>query len=104
VAPRGPILPRKDITASQARAALANSAFQVGVLLAIQRNRVGMRQEDLGAEIGRTQSEISTLERGGRLAKPLSDGELKTLFKVLNLANQRRLREFLKWWQTHGQR
>jgi hypothetical protein len=63
-----------------------------------------MRQEDLGAEIGRTQSEISVLERGGRIARPLSDRELKILFNTLGLANQRQLREFLKWWQTHSRR
>lgn len=62
-----PILPGKEKTAGQARWSLLSSAFQVGVLIAIQRNRKGMRQEDLARAIGRKQTEISALERGARL-------------------------------------
>jgi hypothetical protein len=102
MAPRGPILPRKDRTASEARSALGNSAFQIGVLLAIQRNRWGMRQEDLAAEISCKQGDISALERGARPARPLSDRQLKQLFKALDIVGERQLREFLKWWQAHG--
>ncbi len=73
-------------------------------MIAIQRNRKGMRQEDLASAIGRKQTDISVIERGGRLTKPLTDKQLKTLFEVLDLKKEIRLREFLKWWQTHGQR
>jgi ribosome-binding protein aMBF1 (putative translation factor) len=104
MAPKGPILPRKDSTAANARAALSNTAYQVGVLLAIQRNRVGLRQEDLADQIGRTQSDISALERGEGLGRPLTEGEMKKLFRILELSAQGQLREFLSWWQRHGPR
>lgn len=104
MAPKGPILPRKDSTAANARAALSNTAYQVGVLLAIQRNRVDLRQEDLGDQIGRTQSDISALERGEGLTRPLSDAEMKKLFHILELSNHGLLRDFLLWWQRHGPR
>lgn len=98
----GPILPQRAKTARQARSALANTAFQVGVLLSIQRNRLGKRQGDLAAEIRCAQPDISRLERGLPPAKPLSDLQLKRLFKTLELADENQLRGFLKWWQTHG--
>jgi ribosome-binding protein aMBF1 (putative translation factor) len=104
MAPRGPILPRRAQTASQARSALENSAYQVGVLLAIQRNRKRLRQEDLAAEIKRTSSDISTLERGRRLARPLTDAQVKRLFSILDLGDQIQLKEFFKWWQRHGRK
>lgn len=102
MASRGPILPRKDRTASEARSALGNCAFQIGVLLSIQRNRWGLRQEDLAAEIGRKQGDISALERGARPSRPLSEEQLKKLFKILDLTGEKQLREFLAWWQIHG--
>lgn len=102
MAPRGPILPRKDKTAAQARAALENTAFQVGVLLAIQRNRWGKRQEDLASEVGCTQSDISALERGAKPPRPLSESQLKRLFRALDLQKEEQLRKFLLWWQTHN--
>jgi transcriptional regulator with XRE-family HTH domain len=102
MAPKGPILPRKDSTAANARAALSNTAYQVGVLLAIQRNRVGLRQEDLADQIGRTQSDISALERGEGPGRPLSEVEVKKLFRILELDGQSELREFLSWWQRRG--
>jgi ribosome-binding protein aMBF1 (putative translation factor) len=102
MAPKGPILPRKDRTASEARSALGNCAFQIGVLLSIQRNRWGLRQEDLAAEVGRNQGDISAIERGARPSKPLTDAQLKKLFKVLDLNSEKQLREFLAWWQRHG--
>ena len=102
MAPKGPILPRKDRTASEARSALGNCAFQIGVLLSIQRNRWGLRQEDLAAEIGGKQGDISALERGDRPSKPLTDPQLEKLFKVLDLSGEKQLREFLAWWQLHG--
>lgn len=81
---------------------MANAAFQVGVLLAIQRNRWGMRQNDLADQVGCAQTDISALERGARPPKPFSDTQLKKLFKALDLVNEKQLREFLKWWQLHG--
>jgi ribosome-binding protein aMBF1 (putative translation factor) len=105
VAAKGrPILPSKQKTARQARSTLLSGAFQVGVLIAIQRNRKGMRQEDLAEAIGRKQPDISGLERGARLARPLTDTQLKSLFEVLDLKRETRLREYLGWWQRHGPR
>ncbi len=102
MAPKGPMLPRKNRTAAQARKSLRNSAFQVGVFLAIERNRCGMRQEDLAAAVGCSQGDISDIEQGYRPPKRPSDAQLKRLFKVLKVSNQVELREFLKWWHTHG--
>jgi ribosome-binding protein aMBF1 (putative translation factor) len=99
MAPRGPILPRKDKTAAQARAALENTAFQVGVLLAIKRNRWGGRQEDLAAELGCSQTDISAIQRGTPPPKPLTNAQLKQLFKTFDLQKEAQLRRFLLWWQ-----
>jgi DNA-binding XRE family transcriptional regulator len=100
VSARGSILPRKDKTAAQARSSLENSAFQVGVLLAVQRNRWNKRQEDLAAEVGCPQTAISALERGSWPTRPLSERQLKHLFKAVDLEGESHLREFIAWWQT----
>jgi ribosome-binding protein aMBF1 (putative translation factor) len=100
MAPKGPILPRKDRTAAQARSAIENAAYQVGVLIAIQRNRWDLRQEDLADEVGCGQGDISAIERGQPPAKPLSAKQLARLFKALDLGDERELREFLMWWQS----
>ena len=102
MASRGPNLPQRARTARQAKSALANTAFQVGILLAIQRNRSGKLQGDLAAELRCAQPDISRIERGQPPSKPLSELQLKRLFETLDLAGEDRLRAFLKWWQAHG--
>jgi len=48
----GPRLPRKVTALRRARESLEGVAYQIGVLLAIQRNRRRITQWDLAAELG----------------------------------------------------
>jgi transcriptional regulator with XRE-family HTH domain len=96
------MLPRRVGTAAQARAALGNAVFQVGVMLAIQRNRWRKTQEELAAEIGCSQTDISAIELGRPPSISFSEAKLKKLFKTLELDKELQLRELLKWWQKHA--
>lgn len=58
-APAGPRLPRKSTALSQSRAALRVAAYMIGVMLANERNRHRLTQDELGRRAGIAQVDIS---------------------------------------------
>lgn len=98
-APQEAGLPRKDQTNARTRSAITDVAFQVGLVLAIERNRLGLNQSELADQVGggAEQRHISRLERG--IPAGLSAAQVTKLFRVLAMTQFRRQREFLKWWQ-----
>jgi hypothetical protein len=98
-APAGARLPRKSQTNSRTRGAIEDAAFQIGLVLAIERNRQGLNQSELADLVGGSadQMDISRLERG--IPAGLSSTQVTKLFKTLEMTQFRHQREFLKWWQ-----
>lgn len=99
----GPIsgsrLPRKSGTNKKTREAIENVAFEIGIVIAIERNRFRLNQTELAERVGggADQNDISRIERG----KPtgLDSAQMNKLFKVLEMEEFKLQRRFLKWWQ-----
>lgn len=100
MAPKGPILPRKSTALKRSRGSLESIAFQIGVLVAVERNRQRLTQYELATAIGVDQTDISHVENGG--AADLTDPQFNALFNKLNLSDGTLQREFLKWWRENG--
>jgi hypothetical protein len=62
----GSRLPRKGGTSKKTREALESAAFQIGLVLALERNRQGLNQTELANRVGWSadQNHISRIERG----------------------------------------
>lgn len=99
-APSGSRLPRKTGTSRRTREALESIAFQIGLVIAIERNRVRKNQTELAEDVGHgaDQNDISRIERG--IPTGFSAKQVKRLFKVLEMSSFRLQREFLIWWQS----
>ena len=80
----GPYLPRKDTALRRSREALEGVAYQIGVLLAIQRNRYGLTQWDLAGEISLKH------QQAGQLA--ISNAEKRQALRSHRRANRRAFR------------
>jgi transcriptional regulator with XRE-family HTH domain len=94
-----PQLPRRSTTNKRTREAIENAAFEIGLVIAIQRNRRHLNQQELADEIGgkATHNDISRIERGAGVG--LTGSQVDNLFAVLDLDEFEMQREFLKWWQ-----
>lgn len=99
-APPGPRLPRKDTSLRRSREALELTAYMIGVMLCNERNRVKLTQEDLAAELGVQQVQISEMENG----RPprITNAKIDALFERLALGKAKGHVAFLKWWRAHG--
>jgi hypothetical protein len=98
-APPGARLPRKNQTSAGTRDALVNAAFQIGLVLAIERNRQGWNQSQLATQVGggADQGHITRIERG--IPSGLSGPQINKLFRLLEMDTSFDLqRDFLKWW------
>jgi hypothetical protein len=95
----GSRLPRKTGTNKKTREAIENVAFEIGIVIAIERNRFRLNQTELAEQVGggADQNDISRVERG----KPssLSPAQVNRLFNVLEMTDFKLQRRFLKWWQ-----
>ena len=101
----GPYLPRRDTALRRSREALEGVAYQIGVLLAIQRNRHGLTQWDLAGELGLKDQQsgqlaISCAENGRRC--DLSDPHIDALFERLDLDAASAHANFVKWWRQNA--
>jgi ribosome-binding protein aMBF1 (putative translation factor) len=98
----GSRLPRKDATNRKTRGALENVAFEIGIVIAIERNRFRWNQTELAEKIGggADQNDISRIERGQ--SGGFSSSQINKLFRELEMDNFRLQREFLKWWQQNA--
>ena len=96
----GPRLPRKATTLRRLRESLEGIAYQIGVLLNIQRNRARITQWDLGNELDIDQVDISRLENGEPAA--VSDAKVDRLFRRLDLPADGAHANFVKWWRDNS--
>jgi ribosome-binding protein aMBF1 (putative translation factor) len=103
VAPKGPILPRKSTARERITASCGNLAFQVGVLIAVERNRLGLTQAQLAKRTGTLQSAISDVENG-EPATNMSDATIERIFSVLSLGRRSRAANYIKWWRDNAPR
>src|SRR5258707_314822 len=103
MAPRGPILPRKKTARARLTESFRGVAFQVGVLVAVERNRLGLTQAQLAKHAGTLQSTISDLENG-EPATNLSDPAIERIFGALALGRRSRAANYVKWWRDNAPR
>lgn len=99
-APSGSRLPQKRSTSRRTRESIESVAFQIGFVVAVERNRNRLNQTQLAEKVGggANQSHITAIENG----QPggLTSTQLDRLFKVLGLDSGFSLQKsFLKWWQ-----
>lgn len=69
-APPGPRVPRKGTATKRSREAIEGVAFQIGVMVAIERNRWKLNQYELAQKVGTDQISVSNIENG----KPATRG------------------------------
>jgi transcriptional regulator with XRE-family HTH domain len=79
---------------------LASAAAQIGVAVAVERNRKGQTQEQVGQAVGLSQLDISNIETGKRLSGQVNNGLVEGLFNYLGLPSD--LASFVGWWRDHG--
>lgn len=101
MAPTGPILPRKGIAKDRLADACRSLAFQAGLLVAVERNRKGWTQAQLGASAGAKQSDITAVENG-KPAKQLTDAQVDAVFTSLGLGQGSTGANFIKWWRDNN--
>ncbi len=94
------MLPRKATGLARSRDSLRAVAFQIGTLLAIQRNRGRMTQDFLGKVVGIDQIDISRVENGQPLA--VTDAKIDALFGRLGLSGGEMQANFVKWWRDNA--
>jgi DNA-binding XRE family transcriptional regulator len=100
MAPNGPILPRKDTALARARQSLESVAFQIGVIVAIQRNRWEMTQSELATQVGVEQINVSNIENGR--AAGISDAQIDAIFDEIDLPSDSAHANFVKWWRDNS--
>jgi ribosome-binding protein aMBF1 (putative translation factor) len=95
----GARLPRKDATNKKTRQTVENAAFEIGMVVAIERNRLRLNQTELAERVGggADQNDISRIERGAGTG--FTKKQIDTLFDCLGMQAFDLQREFLKWWQ-----
>ena len=98
----GSRLPRKGSTNRKTHGALENAAFEIGMVVAIERNRFRWNQTELADRVGggADQNDISRIERGQ--SGGFTAAQVTKLFSVLEMTNFSLQREFLKWWQQNA--
>ncbi len=94
-------LPRKATTIKKSTEGLAGVAYQIGVLLAIERNRKEWSQGDLGTAVGVDQVDVSNVENGFPIGS-VTDAKIDALFKKLGLGSATKQASFVKWWRQAG--
>lgn len=102
MAPKGPILPRKDTALLRARQSLESVAFQIGVIVAIQRNRWQLTQTDLGQQVGLSQIQISRIENGQPVGTGVTNKKIEALFEYIELPEDGAHANYVKWWRDNS--
>ncbi len=74
-------------------------AFQIGMLLAVERNRAGWTQEEIAQEVGIGQVDVSRVENGQPLSQGISDEQVTALFDWFRLPQ--RQANFIMWWRDN---
>jgi transcriptional regulator with XRE-family HTH domain len=87
---------------ARSRGALRSVAFQIGTLVAVERNRHRMTQQDLADRVGIRQIDVSSLENGESLPRTVNDQKVDKLFRALDLPPRGLHANFLKWWRDNA--
>jgi transcriptional regulator with XRE-family HTH domain len=95
------MLPRKRTARAQITASCRSLAFQAGVLIAVERNRLGLTQAQLAKRTGTLQSAISDIENG-EPATNMSDVTIERIFSTLVLGRRSRAANYVKWWRNNA--
>lgn len=101
-APHGPRLARAASAAKRTHESLGGVAYQVGLLVMLQRNRWKLNQAELGALVGMDQTDISRIENGTAPSRNVTDAQLKAMFKEIGLQDAQVQLSFLQWWRVNG--
>lgn len=72
----------------------------IGVMLANERNRHRLTQDELGRRAGIAQVDISHIENGF-VPPRVTDTKIDNLFSQVNLGTATGHAAFLKWWREH---
>ena len=98
------MLPRKSTALLRSRGALQSVAFQIGTLVAVERNRKGMTQQELADAVGIRQIDVSRIENGEGVAKIVKDARIDKLFSKVDLPKKsaRLQANFVKWWRDNA--
>ena len=97
----GPYAQRLDVIQANVRQSLEVAAWCAGHLVLNERTRKGLTQDELAAQIGVDQIQISLLERGKRHA--LTNAQVDRLFRELGITTRDGQRDFLKFWRDHAE-
>jgi transcriptional regulator with XRE-family HTH domain len=96
------MLPRKTTALARSRGALESVAFQIGTIVAVERNRRRMTQQELSEAVGIRQIDVSSVENGERLSKAVTDAKIDRLFTVVELPKKGLHANFVKWWRDNA--
>ena len=96
------MLPRKLTALARSRGALESVAFQIGVIVAVERNRRRMTQQEVADAAGAKQVDVSALENGERLPKTVTDKKIDKLFRAVGLPSRGLHSNFVKWWRDNA--
>jgi DNA-binding XRE family transcriptional regulator len=102
MAPKGPMLPRKQTALARSKGTLESAAFQVGTIVAVERNRQRRTQGDLAAKVGLNQVDVSAIENGQPPPSSVSDATIDMLFRELGLPAKSVHANYLKWWRDNS--
>jgi transcriptional regulator with XRE-family HTH domain len=83
---------------------LRSVAFQIGTLVAVERNRNRMTQQELADAVGIRQIDVSGIENGEAVAKTVKDAQIDRLFSKVGLPRKsaRLQANFVKWWRDNA--
>ncbi len=98
----GPVLPRKQTALARSRSSLESVAFQIGVIVAVERNRNGLTQEDLADKVDLRQIDISAIENGQPPPSTASNKSIDKVFRLLGLGSKSAQANFVKWWRDNS--
>lgn len=98
------MLPRKRTALVRSRGTLESVAFQIGTLVAVERNRHRMTQQELADAVGIRQIDVSSIENGERVPKTVKDQHIDKIFGKVDLPKKsaRLHANFVKWWRDNA--
>jgi ribosome-binding protein aMBF1 (putative translation factor) len=100
MAPAGPMLPRKATSLKHCKDQLSSVAHSIGLVIAIERNRLQKTQDQLADGIALGQEDISDIENGKSVQA--SEARIKELFEAVGLETEGQEARFIIWWQRNS--
>jgi transcriptional regulator with XRE-family HTH domain len=96
------MMPRKTTALARSRGALESVAFQIGTIVAVERNRRKMTQQELAEAVGIRQIDVSSIENGERVPKTVTDPKIDKLFVGVGLPRKGLHANYVKWWRDNA--